>query len=489
MNSANFLPTKTHLKSERNEYIIATVLGQGGFGIVYGAWDRQKNKVAIKEYFPSSFATRLRDTQSVTAKDNNQDTVAFFSKGVKRFYEEAQTMNRFNADANVVDVLDFFYANGTAYIVMEFIEGQTFMNVLKSMPESRLTIDDVLANISPAIDALERIHNTPWKDDEGNAHSGLIHRDISPDNIMFAGNGSLKLLDFGAARTVSMQGEFVLTGIVKPGYAPTEQFIGSGTAGAQGPWTDVYALAATIYRAITGKVPIGSLQRQAALQQQSKDPLVPPSQLGIPITSTQEAVLLKGMAMDYHDRYQTVRQFYLDLKTASIPQKSLLDKIKNGIKSIFATKPSATKSVNKFAWGLAVIAIIAAVFCYSTMTAAKRNYASVNQELSNQKDILSQYDYIKEQLGYGGETFYSDKPVIVMNSGGSTAKIPVYWVSAKSDDYARISCSDDISVKWGEFSNNKADVTVTSGNKKGYYPVHFKNDSTSEVFDVLVVVK
>lgn len=481
MDSVNHLPSKTHLTSENDEYIIAKVLGQGGFGIVYGAWNRQKQKVAIKEYFPFSFATRSRDTRTVTVKDNKQDTVSFFTKGVKRFYEEAQTMKRFNADNNIVSVLDFFYANGTAYIVMEFIEGQTFMNVLKAMPQGRLTLPDVLANISPAVDALERIHNTPWKDDENQMHSGLIHRDISPDNIMFSGDGSVKLLDFGAARTVSMQGEYVLTGIVKPGYAPAEQFIGSGVAGAQGPWTDVYALAATIYRAITGKVPPSSIQRQA------KDTLVSPSAMGVSISPRQEEVLLKGLAMDYRNRYQSVRQFYEELSRKPIPTTSFWEKLTSWVKSILGAD-TGTKGTggNKFAWGIATLAIVSVIFFYSSMNTAKHNLDSAKQELSNQKSILGKYSYIEDHFGRGSDIYYSEKAVAILNSGGAAVKIPIYCGIAGK---VNMSCSDDISVKWGEFNNNRSEVTVTSGNKKGYYPVHFKNDKNDDNFSVLVIVR
>lgn len=485
MDSVNHLPNKTRLTSENNEYIIVKVLGQGGFGIVYGAWNKQKQKVAIKEYFPFSFATRSRDTRTVTAKDDKQDTVAFFAKGVKRFYEEAQTMKRFNDDKNIVDILDFFYANGTAYIVMEFIEGQTFMSVLKAMPQGRLTLADVLANISAAVDALERIHNTPWKDNENKTHSGLIHRDISPDNIMFSSDGSVKLLDFGAARTVSMQGEYVLTGIVKPGYAPAEQFIGSGVAGAQGPWTDVYALAATIYRAITGKVPPSSIQRQA------KDTLVPPSAMGVPILPQQETVLLKGLAMDYRERYQSIRQFYKELSIEATPpptpRPSLWDGLISWVKSLTG-QDSSTKGSggNKVAWGIAAVAVVSAIFFYSSMNAATRNLDSARQELSNQQSVLARYSYIEQHFGHGSDTYYSEKAIAILNTGGASTKIPIYWgFSGK----ASISCSDDISVKWGDFNNNRADVTVTSSNKKGFYPVHFKNDKNNDNFDVLVIVK
>lgn len=190
---------------------------------------------------------------------------------------------------------------------MEYIDGKTFSQVLDAIPDHRLTLIETVTNLKPIFQALKRMHDTIWFDDNGVQHTGIIHRDVSPENIMFAKDGTVKLMDFGAARNASMRGTQKLTGIIKAGYAPPEQFIGSGEAGAQGPWTDIYALAATIYRSVTGIRPQSSQQRQI------HDDLQLPSSLKTDISPAKESVLLKGMALDYHCRYQTIEKFYHDL--------------------------------------------------------------------------------------------------------------------------------------------------------------------------------
>ena len=307
-NNVGQLEQGTTLKnpSSGREYLIGKTVGQGGFGIVYTAWDvAGDRKVAVKEYFPRQFVARDR-SNTVVLTSNSQNDKDFFDKQKRRFRQEAEKMQIFADSPNVVTVLDFFDANNTSYIVMEFIEGQTFMQVLDGpmLPEHRLSLQTVLSNFQNVVDILERIHSTPWTDDDGKIHQGIIHRDISPENIMYASDGTVKLLDFGAAR-VSNPGDH-LTGVLKPGYAPYEQYLTDSSA-KQGSWTDVYGLAATIYRAITGTVPPDSIARS------NSDNLVPPSAFGIQITPAQEQVLLKGLAIDYRNRYQSVSQFYNDL--------------------------------------------------------------------------------------------------------------------------------------------------------------------------------
>lgn len=283
------------------KYMTGRSLGQGGFGITYLGWDiANQRKVAIKEYYPYHATKRDLDFYTVLPR-SAQDAKAVFSQGLDRFFREASNLSRFGPDPNIVSVHDFFYENGTAYIVMEFVDGRTLKQYLLSLGQPML-LGDALALLAPVADALERIHAVR-----------LLHRDISPDNIMFTGDGGTKLLDFGAARGFSLNGEISNTINVKVGYAPKEQF---NTHGEQGPWTDVYALAATIYTAITMNVPPPSLARW-----EGPDPLPRPSEMGIRIASEQEEILLQGMAVDHKKRYPSVRQFYNDLtETANEPR-------------------------------------------------------------------------------------------------------------------------------------------------------------------------
>lgn len=277
------------------KYLIGRTLGEGGFGITYLGWDIGRSvKVAIKEYYPSDSVSRHADHYTLVPR-TGQGVEQLFHQGRDKFFSEAQSLARFDAVPGIVRVYDFFQENDTAYIVMEFIEGQTLRQYLESLGRPML-LGDVLLLLAPVVDSLEQVHD-----------KGLIHRDISPDNIMIDENGGAKLLDFGAARAFSLQGERSNTINVKMGYAPEEQYL---THGKQGPWTDVYALAATIYRAITGTVPVQALDRTRT------DILSRPSDLGAAINPQQEAVLMKGMAIYARNRYQSVGEFYKALRNA-----------------------------------------------------------------------------------------------------------------------------------------------------------------------------
>ena len=268
-------------------YVVGNALGEGGFGITYIGRDIKLDmRIAIKEYFPYGYATRFN-----SASENVTETKAgkngIFDKGRQNFLKEARILGRFSGDKSIVDVRDFFEANNTAYIVMEFVDGITLRQYLKK--NGRLRFADICTMITPLCSALGRIHR-----------DGLIHRDISPDNIMILKDGSLKLMDFGSARYYDFGAERSLSVMLKPGYAPEEQY---RTKGNQGPWTDIYAICATIYRSITGMTPEDSVERVYS------DNLKLPSKLGVRITPNQEAVLLKGLAVYQQERYKSIDEF------------------------------------------------------------------------------------------------------------------------------------------------------------------------------------
>ena len=282
-------------------YLIGRALGQGGFGITYLAFDLKfEKKVAVKEFFPHAIVTRKKDHYTVIPSAE-KGVAALFVKGLNRFFKEAQILAKFAENPYIVGVNDFFYENATSYIVMDFVEGVTFKNYLISL-KCPMYLGDVLALLEPIAESLETVHAR-----------GLLHRDISPDNIILTGSGVAKLLDFGAARSFSLEGELSNTINVKMGYAPPEQF---QTHGKQGPWTDVYALAATIYRAITGQKPVSALDRWYG-----EDTLIPPRSLGAIITMAEEYALLKGLAMETEKRSQSIEDFFSTLKRASITTK------------------------------------------------------------------------------------------------------------------------------------------------------------------------
>ena len=272
-------------------YTVEGVLGQGGFGITYLGMDElHKKKVAIKEFFPQGIVTRnieYEDTVTVTLVGEKEN----YDKGKERFLKEAQTMAMFSKDKGIVKALDFFEINNTAYIVMEYLEGVTLKQYLRE--NERIDAEDLVELLVPLIEALDEIHS-----------QGLIHRDISPDNIMVLPDGRIKLMDFGAARDYTEFGEKSLSIVLKPGYAPPEQY---QTHGVQGPWTDIYALCATMYKCITGENPPDAIDRLV------DDHLKKISAFGFTVSPQIEEAIIKGMSVAAKDRYQNVGDFCEDL--------------------------------------------------------------------------------------------------------------------------------------------------------------------------------
>lgn len=282
-------------------YVIQEVLGQGGFGITYLGIDKlYGNKVAIKEYYPQKIAMRkaqYEDVVTVTSIEEKNN----YNKGKKRFLDEAQVMARFNKNEGIVKILDFFEANNTAYIVMEYLEGITLKQYLGKY--GVIQFRNLIEMMLPLREALIEIHS-----------QGLIHRDISPDNIMVQHNGKLKLMDFGAARDYTESGNKSLTVILKPGYAPPEQY---QTHGVQGPWTDIYALCATIYKCLTGITPPDAIARVM------DDKFKEPDQLDGKLSPDIKKILWKGMNIFPEERYQDIVEFGEDVCDALfIPEEN-----------------------------------------------------------------------------------------------------------------------------------------------------------------------
>lgn len=278
------LPPGTVLQEK---YLIGKALGQGGFGVTYLAWDLNlKLKLAVKEYLPQELAFRTSGQNIISIyKESLADD---FNYGLEKFLEEARTLAQFNEHPNIVSIRDFFKANGTAYLVMSHIEGYTLKEYLLSI-DKPLTYDQALNIFIPALDALKEVHA-----------ADILHRDFSPDNLLVDSKGRVVLIDFGAARRAIVDRSRSMSVIMKAGYSPIEQY---QSKGKQGPWTDIYAVAATFYHAITGQMPPEPMDRL------DEDPLVAPSQLGTEITRNQEQTLLKAMALKAEDRFQSVNEF------------------------------------------------------------------------------------------------------------------------------------------------------------------------------------
>ncbi len=264
----------------QGRYTVGRLIGQGGFGATYLGWDeRSQSKVAIKEYFPVNLATRSRSSGALVPYTNDQ--AATFQDGIVKFLGEARMLAQLGDVQEIVKVQDHFEANDTAYMVMELLVGRTLQRYLLEEGGS-IDYRRALGLILPIAKAVHDVHQM-----------GLVHRDISPDNVFLLDGGEAKLLDFGAARHYVGEATGNLTVVLKRGYAPPEQY---GSESRQGPWTDVYALAATFYCAITGKPPADSSQRCL------EETLVRPTALGVSIPALVEDVLVSALALNWKDR-------------------------------------------------------------------------------------------------------------------------------------------------------------------------------------------
>ncbi|MDO5549690.1 MAG: serine/threonine-protein kinase [Lachnospiraceae bacterium] len=274
-------------------YVIGTTVGFGGFGITYRAWDTVLDKmVAIKEFYPNGIVNRVPGEKEVIIYSGNRANE--FQNGKIRFLAEARNMARFNTHPNIVNVYEFFEENNTAYIAMEFLDGMSYKQYI-AKNGGRVDYQTAVNVMLSVMDALREIHKVK-----------IIHRDISPDNIFLIPveseeeNYRVKLIDFGAARFSSGEEEKTLSIILKPGYAPPEQY---RSRSKQGPWTDIYAVGAVLYRSVTGIMPDESVNRMV------EDHLAPPNQLAPEIPQYLSDSIMRAMALRQELRFQNVVQF------------------------------------------------------------------------------------------------------------------------------------------------------------------------------------
>lgn len=267
------------------QYTIEKVLGQGGFGISYKARDHKNNiDVAIKEFFPDTLVYR-EQTKVISYPGERTENYEY---GKQTFLDEANTLSKFIGCENIVRIYSYFEENQTAYFVMEFIEGVSFDNYI-SEHGGKIDCEDAKRILIPIMDALAAVHS-----------QGIIHRDVTPDNIYITNSGTVKLLDFGAARYSLGDKSRSLDVILKHGFAPKEQYTRHGR---QGPFTDVYSLGATFYYALTGRRPPDSVDRL------EEDDLIPPSTLGAKLTDYEEQAILYALNVQPADRFQSMTAF------------------------------------------------------------------------------------------------------------------------------------------------------------------------------------
>lgn len=274
-----------------DRYMIDGILGEGGFGITYSARHLLSGRrVAVKEYFCREYMTRGGETGQ-EASAVSPDDLPRFRTEKERFVKEARVLRDFSDLAGIVRVEDYFEANGTAYIVMELLEGVTLRKYIKE--NGRMEAEQVFRRLVPLIEALGRIHA-----------AGIVHRDFSPDNIMVSPGGALTLMDFGAAR--SFYTKTVSHSLIyKDGFAPQEQI---DRRGRLGPHTDLYSVCATAYYCVTGKVPDDAIQRMLY------DELKSPSQLGVAISSEAETLIMRGLSLRQDRRWQSAGELLSEIR-------------------------------------------------------------------------------------------------------------------------------------------------------------------------------
>lgn len=298
------LPTFTLLN---NRYLVGRVLGKGGFGVTYIAKDIISNNIcAIKEYMPSEYSTRSGGTQNIIPFSDDKARFVF-THGRDKFVEEAKTLLKLRNNPIVVDILDYFTQNNTAYLVMEYLDGQDLRKMARSNG-GKLEAEFVKMVFVTIASSLMEIHRM-----------NILHRDLSPENIIVTSNGRIKLIDFGAARNFVSTQNKGMSILLKPGFAPPEQYNAKGT---QGPWSDVYALCATFYTLVSGKPLVDALFRYRGEPQPSL------TSLGCPVTKKTSDVIERGMELDFKRRYKDFKELLddIDIVASAESKKKIIPK-------------------------------------------------------------------------------------------------------------------------------------------------------------------
>lgn len=289
----------------RDRYVLGRVLGEGSFGISYIAWDCLLDTVvAIKEYFPASLVSR-----HISEEDEDTNVYIYekresqkYQESLKKYLGEAKSLSAYYDLDGIVSVRDFFYANNTAYIVMGYVDGISVKEYVEK--NGPIEGEKFLRMLEPVIQSLAKVHQT-----------GVLHRDISLDNMLLTRDEKLVLIDFGAARKENINMTRSMTVVFKRGFSPEEQY---RTRGQQGAWTDVYALCATAYYALTGKAPDESIQR---VLEDDMPSLTEMTDVDLPMQ--QKRAFMKGMTVDFHHRYQTMDELYQGLYQQGRDKKHL----------------------------------------------------------------------------------------------------------------------------------------------------------------------
>ncbi len=372
-------------------YIVGRAIGYGGFGVTYVGYNAiLDKKVAIKEYLPGEFATRSPGEATVSVFTGDKEKAYY--RGLERFEQEAKKLSKLKDNEGIVEIYDCFRANNTVYIVMECLEGETLKELLKR--KKKLSVEKATDIIAEVLKILSKVHQ-----------AGIIHRDISPENIFITKEGGIKLIDFGAAKNAATGYSKSLSVIIKQGYAPPEQYFSKGR---QGSWTDVYACAATYYKLLTGITPEDSMERKG------KDNLKPPSRYGIKIKKSQENALLNALALDIEKRTATSAEFLNGITAQN-----------NKIKRTKAKNKKA--DIGRLPWGIKIAIGFAVVLLLMAFTAG---YNIVRDNFITDEEVINQNQvYVPNVINLS----YDEAEKILSENG--LVAVRGDWVS--SDDALR----------------------------------------------------
>lgn len=408
------LPRGTVLE---DKYLIGGCIGTGGFGITYLAYDlRNENVIAVKEYFPSHLVTRDREGNVIPCSEKAAES---FNLGAEKFYDEAQLVRRFNGNLNIISIYDCFYQNNTAYFSMEYLDGITlekYVNkygVLSS--EQALYIGKKIAMALVVL------------------HSGqVIHRDLSPDNIMLCRDGRVKLIDFGAARRFTEEHTLNCTVMAKPGFTPAEQYSKAGKSGAH---TDIYSLGTVLYYALTGKIPENPYCRMENDREFSQNTVQADSELW--------DIIQKAAAIIPKERYQKAEEIkkaldMLKIGEAAIKIPEEYNPLKEKLDSAFNTAPqSLTQNTNLPKSDLslivktAVISVLSTSLIFTGITAFLLNEKNRNSLLEKYNMV---YDYSEGNLKMdisteykGNEEYFAQIPKEAFEEFNDNVTITMYF--------------------------------------------------------------
>jgi serine/threonine protein kinase len=319
-----------------DRYYIGKVIGQGGFGITYLGYDAKlETKIALKEYFLHGYAFREIHKEKHTIYSLSGEKTEFYNRGIEKFIAEARRLAQFSGAPGIVNVRDYFNENNTAYIVMEFVEGEPLGDILKK--RERLSESEVAEIFLPILKTLQKVHS-----------AGILHRDIAPDNIMVEPDGTARLIDFGASAEVD-ENAATSVAVIKHFYVPEEQY--DTNRRRQGPWTDVYAISATIFRALEGATLPDSHDRLRGM---------PFDGFTVPVSEPVKNAVTNGVALFPKDRAQTVDEL---IDAFSVPSGTAVYKKPKTPKTIIDPSEENKKTSKKLMAILGGIAATVAVIC------------------------------------------------------------------------------------------------------------------------------